>query len=113
MNLDDAVKHFESKFEKVEPSTKVDEAHDMVRVCSGGIANPEELLPALYSSEELAVEAWFEVANFHAGYARAKLEWVLKPELQTFQITMADKQGRHRLVSNRYAVKSQFKVERN
>lgn len=113
MNLNEAIHNFESKFEgRVVPATSIDETPDLPRVCSGGVIDKNELLPALYSSADLAIEAWLEQATSHAGYARAKLEWVLKPELLEFQITMADRLQRQRLVANRFAVKSQFKVEK-
>lgn len=113
MTLDEAIRNLESKFEgRVAPATSTDEAPDLPRVCSGGVIDKDELFPALYSSKELAVEAWFEQATSHVGYARAKLQWVLKPELMEFQITMADRLQRQRLVANRFAVKSQFKVEK-
>ena len=112
MTLDEAIRNFESRFEEVIPTKAVDEDLAQPRICAGGIIDGKELFPALYSSKDQAIMEWLDQATSHAGYSRAKLRWILKPELCEFQITMADKLGRHRIVSPRFTVKSQFQAYR-
>lgn len=130
MTLSDAIKFFESRFKSVVPSTRVDEDPMLSLVCSGGeLSDVKGVMPALYSSEDLAVEAWLcQVAKKvklneggHTGLNddgvppwKAKglvLEWIYRPELLEFQMTMADRNNSHRLVTKRYAVKSQMRVK--
>lgn len=110
MTLAEAIAHFSSQFTTVVPAVSKEQTMDLFCVCSGGITNDKDILPALYSSQELAIDAWLESAIFHAGYSRDKLEWIWKPELLEFQITIADRLQQQRLVANRFAVKSQFKA---
>lgn len=123
MVLSEAIKFFEGRFASVVPSTRVDEDPSLPLVCSGGeLSDVKGVMPALYSSESLAVEAWLAVAEEHVRLADIGrpgaavcsdliLQWIYRPELLEFQMTMADRNNSHRLVTKRYAVKSQMRVK--
>lgn len=66
-------------------------------------------MPILYLDKELAVKEWLATAK--TMVTGTKLVWVAKPELVRFQITMADNKRGHRIVSDRWAVRSKFVVE--
>lgn len=112
MTLSEAIQSFEDNFEYVAYLQKLDEDPKLPLVCSGGVLEDVlGVLPALYSSEELAAEAWSWTCHSMVEGSENVLEWHYYPELVEFQMTMADRNGAHRLVTKRYAVKSQFKVE--
>ena len=111
MTLSAAIKSIETMFKSVRYGT---EDPKVPYLCSGGEMT-DGIQPGLYATEDLAVEAWL---NFVRGTLRSyrmedgpTLEWGLKPELLEFQMTMADRNGGHRLVTKRYAVKSQVRVK--
>lgn len=79
-------------------------------IWSGGIVGFEGISPALFSSEERAINAWLATARQTLPKVKTTLEWLIKPELIEYQTTIADRKQRHRVVSDRYTVKSQFLV---
>lgn len=116
MTLDAAIKEFEALFASVR-SAPADTPISVI--WSGGQRTADETAPALYATRDMALEAWVSTARSWAcvdldlegtPLSAATLEWVLKPELIAYQITMADLKQRHRVVADRYAVKSQFRV---
>lgn len=107
MKLVEAIKEFESFFPNIKAG---EENKDLPKVCSGGLCGLGEVYPALYSSEERAIKSWLEVARANVPSKSTTLEWLSKPELIKYQITMADMKRGHRLVSDRFVVKSQFMV---
>lgn len=126
MLLSDAIAEFQSLFASVVVREKQQEDKDVPVTWSGGQRKSSETSAALYATKDLALEAWLNTAKSYAsvfnfvevsgsGKSRtqksAVLEWVLKPELLEYQITIADRFGQHRLVNNRFAVKSQFVVK--
>lgn len=106
MTLDEAVKELTADLSIVEgkPSKEV------IQVCSGGVCAQGDVAPALFSDEERAIKAWLETAKNKVPPDSKELEWVSKPELVKYQITMADMKQRHRIAGDRFAVKSQFIV---
>ena len=109
MTLSDAIEKFESKFDTVEADVKNQDDKELCVYWSGGKRSWSETSAALYATKEMAVEMWLDtVLSYVEGNT---LKWVLKPELLEYQITIADKKGMHRAVGNRFAVKSQFKME--
>ncbi len=115
MTLDDATKQYEAKFKTVR--TRAEHSKDIPMVWSGGITIPSETYPpVLYTDQEYAISQWrtWAFAAWNEKYDHFEgppiLEWVQKPELVEYMITIADKRGMHRAVSNRWAVKSQFQV---
>ena|ERR1700759_2276086 len=126
MLLPGAVKEFESLFKSVSARAAQQLDKELPVTWSGGQRRFDDTSAALYASQDLAITAWLDTArsyanvfNFHelnegdepSIQKKAVLEWVVKPELHEFQITIADKRGQHRLVNNRFAVKSQFVVK--
>ena len=111
MVLSDVVKEFESTFASTSSRERQQESKDFDMVWSGGVRKWDETSAALYATKDAAIEEWLRTANSIAHSTINVLEWVLKPELLEFQITIADRQGRHRTVNNRFAVKSQFIVK--
>lgn len=111
MLLPTAAKEFESLFKSVSARTAQQLDKDLPVLWSGGQRRFEDTPAALYATQDLAIEAWLTAARSFATDRTAVLEWVLKPELHEFQITIAGKHGEHRLVNNRFAVKSQFVVK--
>lgn len=111
MLLSDAINEFQSMFASVSTREKQQEDKDVLVTWSGGQRKSSETSAALYATKDLALEAWLNVARSFATDRKAVLEWVLKPELLEYQITIADRHGQHRLVNNRFAVKSQFVVK--
>jgi len=109
MDLVAATREFESKFDTVE-STKLTDTSHLDVVCSGGTCAENAPVPILYLEKEQAVKDWLTTATEKAGTAKV-LKWVTKPELVKFQITMADNKRGHRVVSDRYAVRSKFIAE--
>lgn len=110
MDLQSAVTGVETKCAAVLPlekGTKVDHLHV---VCSGGTCANNEPVPILYLDKGKAIEEWFNTAIAMVS-ADSTLRWVDKPELVRFQITMADNKRGHRVVSDRYAVRSKFIIE--
>ena len=109
MTLSDAVAQFESRFASV--SSGVTQQYDpsLPVTWSGGRRDFPQPAWALYSTKDDAILAWLDTAVtfFHGG----SLKWVVRPELLEFMITIADKNGAHRAVNNRFAVKSQFVTE--
>lgn len=108
MILADAQSKFESKFEEVTADDKQQGDKDLPVFWSGGKRGWEEPSAALYATKEMAVINWLDTVMSYAE--GGNLKWILKPELIEYQITIADKLGRHRSVNNRFAVKSQFKM---
>ena len=110
MTLADAVEQFVSMFPEDTPTVdpKQQETKDLPVCWSGGTrawdvaASPF----ALYATRDAAVAEWLSTAK--SVVEGEQLHWVLKPVLLEFQVTIADSQGRHRAVGNRFAVKSQF-----
>ena len=109
MTLDEAKRAFEANFKTVvsRPSDRC----DLDQVCSGGTVGAKDVLPALYSSEKAAILSWLHEATLQWRPKYAILTWITKPELLDFQITMADRHGRHRVVTPRFAVRAQYKQE--
>lgn len=110
MILSAAQSEFEAQFSRVVNAT---EDKDLIVTWSGGQRRPLDTSAALYATQDLAIDAWLSTATSFAPTPKGVLEWVLRPELHEFQITIAGKHGQHRLVANRYAVKSQFRVKGN
>lgn len=115
MTLSAATKSFESVFKHVRYGT---EDTKSLYQCSGGEIKSDGIQPALYATEELAVEAWGAMAKTWLESRidifedqGQTLEWGLQPELLDFQMTMADRHGAHRLVTKRYAVRSQMRMK--
>lgn len=106
MTLDDAVKDFESRFKSVSTDVKQQYDRTIPVLWSGGPRAFEEGSWALFAAKDAAVAEWLEAAK--SIIEGSVLKWIVKPEILEFQITIADKIGRHRSVSNRFAVKSQF-----
>lgn len=106
MTLDDAVKDFESGFSAV--SSGVTQQFDpaLPVLWSGGPRAFNETSWALYAAKDSAIVDWLDAAKSVSD--GNTLKWVVRPELMEFQITIADRLGRHRAVNNRFAVKSQF-----
>lgn len=119
MLLSDAVNEFQSLFASVSTREKQQEDKGVLVTWSGGQRKSSETSAALYATKDLALEAWLVTARSYVWpdetvamrLRRPVLEWVLKPELLEYQITIADRFGQHRLVNNRFAVKSQFVVK--
>ena len=111
MTLAEAVEKFQTEFESVSSRERQQESKDFDMVWSGGVRKWDETSAALYATKDAAVTEWLRTANSIVHTDANVLEWVLKPELLEFQITIADRQGRHRTVNNRFAVKSQFIVK--
>lgn len=107
MTLLAAIDQFERSFTRVRTRA----AHDKTVpiLWSGGLADFDKAAPVLYPSSELAVKYWLETAMASTN-CFVILEWLQRPELMEFQITVADKIGRHRMVDNKFSVKSQFTV---
>lgn len=114
MSLDQAVRDFESKFAEVR--TRVEHSKDIPITWSGGLTGLTGDPPVLYADPDHAISSWktWAMAAWNDGLSKDKmnpsLEWTQRPELIEYQITIADKLGRHRAVHNRWAVKSQFQV---
>ena len=110
MTLDDAIKQFEARFQSVTSGDRQLGDKELPVVWSGGVRTWAETSAALYASQETAILEWLRAAEDMLTGLKfpATLNWALKPELLEFQITIADRQGRHRQVNNRFAVKSQF-----
>src|SRR5579859_5900665 len=109
MTLEDAVKDFESEF----ASVRFKPEHSQVPITwSGGVTGLTDPPPVLYSDPEHAISSWRGWASspdFGPSRPTKKvLVWVQSPELIEYQITIADRIGRHRMVNNRWAVRSQF-----
>lgn len=111
MLLPGAQSEFESLFESVTSRKEQQVTKDLPVVWSGGQRAFEDTSAALYATKDLAIIEWLNTARSFATDRTAVLEWVLKPELHEFQITIADRHGQHRVVSGRFAVKSQFVVK--
>lgn len=112
MTLEEAVSKFEDGFYHVDKAKSVHETPDLKFICSGGIIDVKGVMPCLYSSEEKAVEAWLDTASSLADYNDdCVLEWVYAPETVGYQMTMADRHSQQRLVTTRYAVRSQFRTK--
>jgi len=86
------------------------------QILSGGeLVNGD--MPALYASEELAIDAWRDAmrkatASDHGkGKGGKKLIWVDAPRVEAFRITIADKGQTHRIADDRYTVTCRFAIE--
>jgi hypothetical protein len=110
-DIDQATKDFESQFASVRSRENNDGDDKLPYYYSGGICSSDEVAPALFSSSDRAIESWIDTV-FPCASSYDVLEWVLKPELVSYQMTMADMKQRHRVVSNRYCVKAQFVVHK-
>lgn len=106
MILSDAITEFESGFSSVVSDEKQQFDPAKPVLWSGGPRGFLDTSWALYAMKDAAVAEWFEAAK--SVTEGSKLRWIVRPELLEFQITIADKLGRHRAVNNRFAVKSQF-----
>ena len=111
MNLKEAVKLFESAFQEITPPVNSDGDKAQLVWWSGGPTEFDSVAPALYTPESKAVQAWLTTVLSQLPSKCYKLEWILRPEIHKYQITMADQRQRQRLVSDRYTVKSQFVVK--
>lgn len=110
MDLSAATTEFQSLFISViQPPCAIPDTSQLPVVCSGGTCAQEAPVPILYLDKELAVKEWLVTAK--SVSKGSKLIWVSKPELVRFQITMADNKRGHRIVSDRWAVRSKFVVE--
>ncbi len=106
MTLSDAIQSFESGFSSVSSDQKAQFDPAIPVLWSGGPRAFNETATCLYAMRDAAIQEWFDAAvSLKEG---SKLKWIVRPELLEFQITIADKNGAHRAVSNRFAVKSQF-----
>ena len=110
-DIEQATKDFEAMFESVRSRENLDGDLKLPYYYSGGICSHEEVAPALFSSSERAIKSWIDTV-FPSASSYDTLEWVYKPELVSYQMTMADMKQRQRVVSNRYTVKSQFVVHK-
>lgn len=112
MSLADIVEKFEGIFKEVR--LKVEHDKNVPLVWSGGLTGLTAHPPVLYSDPDHAISSWntWALASYNEALAKDHnvLEWIQRPELVEYQITIADKIGRHRAVNNRWAVKSQFQV---
>lgn len=106
MTLPDTIKEFEALFESVSSDPKQQFDRAIPVLWSGGPRSFDEVSPALYASKDTAITEWLAAAK--SVKEGPVLKWVVKPELLEFQVTIADRLGRHRAVNNRFAVKSQF-----
>lgn len=107
MPLPEVVTSFEARFETVR--TKMDHNKSIIPITwSGGTTEFAAQPPVLYSDPEHAISSWAALVN--RDVEGSVLEWFQKPELIEYQVTIADKLGRHRVVNNRWAVKSQYQV---
>jgi hypothetical protein len=84
-------------------------------VCSGGIRQKGGVHPALYASEEDAIDAWRRAAqalaeDYHSDFSPLRFNWIEKPDLRRFQMTMADLKSQHRVVTDRFAVESRIAI---
>lgn len=110
MTLDDAVKEFQSLFSHVESGVTQQFDPKLPVQWSGGLRAFDQTSWALYALQDDAILAWLKFAKKSIPGSR-RLKWIVRPELMEFQITIADRIGRHRAVNNRFAVKSQFVTE--
>lgn len=106
MTLPDAILDFEQSFSAVSSSLTQQFDPSIPVLWSGGPRAFTETATALYAMRDAAVVNWLDAAK--SVKEGSKLKWIVRPELLEFQITIADKNGSHRAVSNRFAVKSQF-----
>lgn len=102
-----AMRRFEQSFANVVQPHRHD--HTVPLCWSGGLADFGKTPPVLYPTAERAIKAWERVAMSSTGTFH-KLEWLQKPELQEFQVTIAERGAGQRLVDNKWSVKSQFVV---
>lgn len=111
MDLSEACLKFEKLFEEIHQPEQfiMTDTSQLECVCSGSTCAQDKPVPILYLDKIQAVEAWLETASIRA--TAGILRWVSKPELIKFQITMADNKRGHRVVNDRYAVRSKFVVE--
>lgn len=110
MTLPEAKQFIECHFASVASLDRRDPDPSLPLVCSGGEIDVKGVMPALYATEELAIRAWREEADKKSNMF-SDLEWVFGPELLDFQMTMADRNQSHRLVTKRYAVRSQMRIK--
>lgn len=116
--LEEAVQTFEKLFLGVK--YRAEHSKDIPICWSGGLTKDINAQPpVLYSDPEHAISSWRtwamaawneKIGEQGSAQPRPVLEWTQRPELIEYQITIADKIGRHRMVNNRWAVKSQFQV---
>lgn len=108
MTLQDVVDRFEKRFTRVRHPSNPDGDKDQKLICAGGLCRWGDVMPALFASEERALEAWFDTAQSEVANTATILEWVLKPTLLQYQMTMCDRRQMQRLVTDRFSVKAQF-----
>lgn len=110
MTLQEAIAKIETTFGKIGVEADLTVKYEGVPyVFSGGTAESETIAPALYISEEMAVDTWFSTitayirANLSAGRI---LKWADKPELIRMNITMMNPRQMHRITNDRFTVRS-------
>lgn len=108
MTLEKARRVLERKFKRVLPAKDSDGDPQLPVIVSGGEMKIHDIFPVLYSKEEDAIKAWVRQMEEVRGEV---LEWVMEPEVECFLMTMADRLGRQRMVTSRYAVKCQMRVK--
>lgn len=105
MKLEDAIEAFAIGKLRDDSLTPV----NVLDISSGGPVGKDHTIPALYAKPEDAIAEWFRTLNFIAmGYDGAPYRWIDPPKLETYQITMQDSLGTHRIVSDRYTVSSKI-----
>lgn len=106
MDLIQAIAELEAKFPPTED--EVPDSAKFVVVTSGDIKAEGQTYPALCNSEETAIKLWLSAVYVWFPYSAGALYWREKPVMETFRITLADKNNTQRLVSDRYAVRSRL-----
>ena len=106
MTLMQAILDFEQSFPEVTSDVRQQFDPSLPVLWSGGRRAFTDPAWALYANKDDAIVEWLAAAK--SVSKGSKLKWVVRPELMEFMITIADKNGAHRAVNNRFAVKSQF-----
>jgi hypothetical protein len=109
MTLTEAIALFEAKFSSVTTDDKAQYSKDHPVCWSGGIRSFSDSAWALYATRDAAILDWLDAALSMAE--SGTLRWLVRPELMEYIITISDQKGQHRVVNNRFAVKSQFVVQ--
>lgn len=80
-----------------------------INIYSGGERKIGAAIPALYSSKDVAVQAWLDA--FHklatvslSNSKKPSYRFLGEPELDTYRITMEDRRATHRLVDDCHTV---------
>lgn len=124
MTLADIIKAAETGFSSVSTDSK----REGTEISSGGNdvpgdANVRTEPAALYATEELALEAWFETFDRFKGqrwieigdgqpaHEVLALVWVEKPYIETYRITLGDQHNSYRIVRDRYVARGRVAVE--